>query len=116
MEKLRSSFRNNLVPAAAQATENYTRLAMLSKTLAALSTAAALASAAKLAGSSSKSGQLVWSDNYAGPCTSGSAIDNAAPAVGGTSIFYMSAARDWTLCVVSLRQELQPVSSRPWQL
>ena len=48
-------------------------------------------------------GDVKWSNAEDGPCTSGGAIDNAGVAAGDNGqIYFVSAAREWTLSVNSL--------------
>ena len=49
--------------------------------------------------SKAEPGTIIWSNQNEGPATSGSAIDNAAAAVGDGTVFFVSAAKEYTLCV-----------------
>ena len=69
-------------------------------------TFATAATAAALAASTAHArtpGQAAWIDHHAGASTSGGSIDNAAPGVGEQAVFYVSAARGWTLFASHLR-------------
>ena len=70
--------------------------------LTSLSLLFATATATAKAAVGTEPGKSLWTDERAGASTSGSAIDNAAPAVGERAVFYVSAYNQWTLYAADL--------------